>query len=196
VKVLVAPLIIALLGMMSTFGPGELALARAEREPKPGDFFLWEFAGGLAGSFAGGIAAALLTNKLLTEPEGQEEQIRRALIGLGTGIAVGSTAGVVLTGSFFGVNGNLLFASMGGVLGTVNAFALIYWVEIEQGQALGPVVETIMVTAIPAFGAATGYNIGAKMAGQSKKGLEEQEGANPPEGAEFECTIPLFELRF
>ncbi|MGQ9477930.1 MAG: hypothetical protein ACUVRH_05540 [Candidatus Bipolaricaulia bacterium] len=41
---------------------------------------------------------------------------------------------MVLTGSLFGVNGNLLFASLGGVLGTVNAFALIYWgIEIEQG---------------------------------------------------------------
>lgn len=196
-KVIALVLIMALLGAM--FGPQKLTLAQAG-EPKPEDFFLLEFLGGLAGAYAGGVAGAFGV-KILWESgeEGLEEHEPEeiavlTLTGLGLGIGAGATTGVVVTGLLLGVNGNLLFAPLGAGFGVINSFGLIYLLGVQEERELSPLTRTIILITIPAVGAAVGYNIGgAKMRAKSRTESMKESNSVGTE-MKFEFTLPLFKV--
>lgn len=186
--------------LVTILSPGRSASAQ-EREPNPGDYFLHELLAGIGGAFAGGVAAGLTVEKMVAPKDQTEEEdvVVVTVVGLGTGLAIGATAGVIIAGSLLGVNGNLLFAPLGGVFGVINAFGVIYWQEIEEGRELGLLVRTALAVGAPAFGAATGYNIGAKIrtkgTDQSSESVKKSNNAVST-GMESDFVLPLFEIDF
>ena len=160
---LIVALVVALASIFE-----EPALAQ-NREPSPGDYFFLEFLAGVGGAFVGGISGGILVQKMVTSKEVEEEEAAvMTLVGVGAGLAAGATMGVVVAGSLLGVNGNLLFAPLGAILGVVNAFGIIYWQEVQEGREFSPILRAALVLGAPAFGAAAGYNIGAKMGSRSR----------------------------
>lgn len=193
-KALVVTLIVALLGAILS---PQIALSTPARRPiRPGYFFLPEFLAGLAGAYAGGLAASTRIKRLSTEGGGAI-----VIVGLGTGIVAGAATGVAIAGSLLGVNGNLLFAPLGAGFGMINAFALIYLLEIQQEQELHPWVRTAIALGLPAYGAAVGYNIGAKVRTKSGKAGGEESGGTKlgiTKQPQSELSIPLlvFKVEF
>jgi hypothetical protein len=165
--------------------------ATSGRPPQPTDYLLIEFIFGLQGALLGGGAGFYATYWTLSivqpcppvQPERRACELGTSLISLivgpNLGIPPGATfLGVSLAGAIVGVQGNVLLAFLGSIVGTVAGAALAgNWVIEPTDFSL--VVNPVTMAAL---GATIGYNIGAT--------------ARVPEGAALTYTLVLFARRF
>jgi len=164
---------------------------RAERPVQPIDYVFLEFLFGVQGAMVGGGLGFYATYWTLSvvqpcppaQPERRACELGTTLISLivgpNVGIPPGATfLGVALAGAIVGVQGNLLLAFAGSIVGTlVGAAVAGNWVIEPTDFSL--VVNPVTMAAL---GATIGYNIGA-----TAKALQD---AVPT------YTLVLFERRF
>ncbi|MFN4218542.1 MAG: hypothetical protein ACK4HB_04610 [Candidatus Bipolaricaulia bacterium] len=143
---------------------------RAERPVQPIDYIFLEFLFGVQGAIAGGGLGFYVTYWTLSivqpcpsvQPERRACELGTTLISLivgpNLGIPPGATfLGVALAGTIVGVQGNLLLAFAGSIVGTlVGAAVAGNWVIEPTDFSL--VVNPVTMAAL---GATIGYNIGA-----------------------------------
>ncbi|MDW8031835.1 MAG: hypothetical protein RMJ29_08520 [Candidatus Bipolaricaulota bacterium] len=146
------------------------AEGRAERPTQPTDYIVLEFLFGVQGAILGGglgFYATYWTLSLMqpcppAQPERRSCELGTTLISLivgpNLGIPPGATfLGVALAGTLVGIQGNVLLAFVGSVLGTlVGAAVAGNWVVEPTDLSL--VVNPVTMAAL---GATIGYNIGA-----------------------------------
>lgn len=164
---------------------------RAERPMHPTDYVFLEFLFGVQGAILGGGLGFYATYWTLSimqpcppmQPERRACELGTTLISLivgpNLGIPPGATfLGVALAGEIVGVQGNVLFAFAGSIVGTIVGAAVAgNWVIEPTDFSL--VVNPVTMAAL---GATIGYNIGATV----------------PENREFVPTyrVVLFKRRF
>ncbi len=143
---------------------------RAERPIQPIDYFFLEFLFGVQGAILGGGLGFYATYWTLSlvqpcppvQPERRACELGTTLISLivgpNVGIPPGATfLGVTLAGALLGVQGNVLLAFAGSIVGTVVGAAVAgNWVIEPTDFSL--VVNPVTMAAL---GATIGYNIGA-----------------------------------
>ncbi|MCX8103918.1 MAG: hypothetical protein N3E42_05755 [Candidatus Bipolaricaulota bacterium] len=144
--------------------------ARAERPVQPIDYILLEFLFGVQGAIVGGGLGFYATywTLSLVQPCPPAQPERRAcelgatlialIVGPNLGIPPGATfLGVALAGAIVGVQGNVLLAFAGSIVGTLLGAAVAgNWVIEPTDFSL--VVNPVTMAAL---GATIGYNIGA-----------------------------------
>jgi len=164
---------------------------RAERPVQPTDYIFLEFLFGVQGAILGGGLGFYATYWTLSamqpcppaQPERRACELGTTLISLivgpNLGIPPGATfLGVALAGTIVGVQGNVLLAFAGSILGTlVGAAVAGNWVIEPTDFSL--VVNPVTMAAL---GATIGYNIGAT--------VTESEESTPA------YRFTLFERRF
>lgn len=142
----------------------------AERPPQPTDYLVIEFIFGLQGALLGGSAGFYGTYLTLSivQPCPPDQPERRAcelgislislIVGPNLGIPPGAAfLGVSVAGAIVGVQGNLLWAFVGSIAGTLMGLALAgNWVLEPTDFSL--IVNPVTMAAL---GATIGYNIGA-----------------------------------
>jgi hypothetical protein len=143
---------------------------RAERPVQPTDYLLLEFLFGVQGAIVGGGLGFYATYWTLSlvqpcptaQPERRACELGTSLISLivgpTLGIPPGATfLGVALAGAIVGVQGNILLAFAGSIVGTIVGAAVAgNWVIEPTDFSL--VVNPVTMAAL---GATIGYNIGA-----------------------------------
>jgi len=162
---------------------------RAERPVQPTDYLLLEFLFGVQGAIVGGGLGFYATYWTLSivqpcptaQPERRACELGTSLISLivgpNLGIPPGATfLGVALAGAIVGVEGNMLLAFAGSIVGTIVGAAVAgNWVIEPTDFSL--VVNPVTMAAL---GATIGYNIGATV----------------PRGVAPTYRVVLFEGRF
>jgi hypothetical protein len=158
---------IVVCALIVCFVSGEL---RAERPVQPMDYLLLEFLFGVQGAIVGGGLGFYATYWTLSivqpcptaQPERRACELGTSLISLivgpNLGIPPGATfLGVALAGAIVGVEGNILLAFAGSIVGTIVGAAVAgNWVVEPTDFSL--VVNPVTMAAL---GATIGYNIGA-----------------------------------
>lgn len=184
-------LLCALVLALALSSVAEEVRAVPERPSRPMDYIFIEFLFGLQGAILGGGIGFYATYWTLSivqpcppvQPERRACELGTSLISLiagpNLGIPPGATLlGVSLAGAIVGVQGNLLLAFVGSIVGTVAGAALAgNWVIEPTDFSL--VVNPVTMAAL---GATIGYNIGAT--------------AQVPDGAAPTYRFTFFERRF
>ncbi len=184
-------LLCALVLVLALSSVAEEVRAGSERPTRPMDYIFLEFLFGVQGAIVGGGLGFYATywTLSLVQPCPPVQPERRAcelgtslislLVGPNLGIPPGATfLGVSLAGAIVGVQGNILLAFLGSIVGTVAGAALAgNWVIEPTDFSL--VVNPVTMAAL---GATIGYNIGAT--------------ARVPEGVAPTYTLTLFARRF
>lgn len=159
--------IILAIVLLSTITVNPLRAKAQPKEPGELNLMMQEIVAGMVGAYLGGNVVSLSMNQGLLAPSQKNDEEDEAsmlpTLGLGAGIIVGATSGVVLVGSLNGVQGNLFLAPFGAGLGFINAVGAIYLFGEKQDQELSPISKILITTGLPAFGATLMYNVGAKL---------------------------------
>lgn len=165
------------------------AEARAERPVQPTDYIFLEFLFGVQGALVGAGLGFYVTYWTLSivqpcppiQPERRACQLGTSLISLivgpHLGIPPGATLlGVSLAGAIVGVQGNLLLAFAGSIVGT------LFGAAVAGNWVIEPTDFSLVVNPVTmaALGATLGYNI----------------GATPPQELALTYKLTLLERRF